>query len=447
MSIGNNRIVLVARNTFRLLRRGHILNGMTLLSALAGGVVFWFTGAGDTFADALPMKIRYGVLAATAVLGAITVYTAAQTTAADLTGREFHAMTSAPVSRVHLWLGRLLGFWVATVCAFTITLAVFGILGAFSATEDTDALSNIFAPPSVEIDPDLPDFNAAAEKEYAQLEERERVADETERGKIIFSLRQKIRSAYEHVGTDNMNAWIYPLESYDGTQPLQILFSCTGAERYRLDTGMVVVNTLNGGRLWEGTLSFYPYVQTKTLEIPATRIPAGTDAIEVQFYGINNQPLMFEESNHIRLAYIKGTWANNIIIFYGLHLLWLLGITALALGLVAGLSFHTAVFASLLLFFTAFCTPYFQGVADEWARALNNTAFDNLQIDAIRLIANLISAFAPPPITTEFSEGSAIQPKNYATWLMYFSILFGFFLIVGGLAIRRRELSREGEGS
>lgn len=443
----NRKILILTRLHTLLLTRNGGGAALILLSIASVLLIFFISGTQTGLENDLMIRSRYAVWIATFVIGAGMVYLAVLLFSADLSGQQFHAVDATPVRRCDIWFGRLYALWIYGSAAFfcgLITLAVAGFLyaGHYPKTEQR-ALLHKMSTASIAMDPILPDYAYEVQTEMKRLEQEQLIPSNAHIEEIRDDVMLKVRAKSEDLSPNAIIGWQYPVKGYDFTSQTFLKIAFTAPDRLRQERGIVSIHTENGSLLFESSITAYPYSGV-ILPVPPEKIPSETEQVEIRFKGLDNQVLSFSSPYHIQLIHQTGSGLENLFIYILLNELWLLSVSALAVGFAGAFSFPTALFGAQLIFTMGFASLFFVSVADHWAAYFGKEIHEHLWINFLYGAGFMLAPFSPPPILENVTAFQMIRTPMIFNWLTGSLCVLIFLSVWGPFLLKRREISLEG---
>lgn len=434
--------------SLRLLFRNGTLGGLTLLSIGTTAFLFWISGSGGTLETELTLRIRYALCGSFAVLGPTLIYLSALSFSSDLSGRQFHAMVSAPVSRTALWSGRLAAFSLAGTLALWSGWIVLFILAlsyahTFSEIEQQDAWKHLKTA-QVVISSIVPDYNRQAKMEFKRLKTERFFSDAVDESSAIIGLADRLRMRDEV--PENQIGRLLKIEKFPENKPFKLNLTFEAPNRLRETVGEVTLGEANGTIYLRKQLSGTAGVPMQML-IPPGKIPSSVQVLEVNYRLISSvQSIRFPMDKGFQISWEGNSLGKNLGWLFGLGAGWVLSVTALGLMFSAAFSFSVSVFVAELLFLTGFGSLFFVSSAEVWVFFSEPTFYDGALTGLVRTVGTLTASFSPPPVIEALTEAESIQFERVSGWLGSAGITLFLLCAIASQAIRHREISRGGEG-
>jgi len=459
----------VAGVTVRLFFRGGAGWGLLFLVSALAGFMFFATNANDILLDELRLRLKYSLYSFSVLLNVALIYFACVSLRKDIDERRFHNVTSAPVSRGTVWMGKFLGTLAIGAIAYaaaSLTLAACcaGFISNWRSASDVETLRENFFLTYYLNKPDLAAFEREVSKEYGekrrQLEDRQREDKLKEAAAVAETgghhhdhgdlegdtwrarkyLLFEIRRYRQMINPGKTGEWFFDWEpgALRGEHAV-LKFKFYSNQRRNKVAGYWTLS--GGGKTWRAPFAGYPFVVNE-LKIPVEKIPKA-QRLKLVFHNESDSYLFFpvyHEGIQL-LSGHRGIFSNYLSLF-AFSLAHMATLVALALAFSSLFSYSVAVFASVMMYVTA----AFSGI---FANVLRDLSFHDqtLWTEASRRIIEfglwLTGGAEPFPVNGWFSDGLAIPVASLlSSEGLGYALYLAIVVAVGIWALRVKEIDK-----
>ncbi len=410
----------IAKLTFRLPFRRR--SGWMLLGLAAGVAVFLFVvcRSDGVLVNELRLRLRFALYFATGLLSLSLLWYACQSMRGDISGKRLHLVTTYPVSRLWIYAGKWLGLMLFGGSGLLVILAVVGlcVFAYIQLWEDPDEaarLSDEYGVVYREVSPRIPAASEAAAEALREIKLRgEKIPSNQSEEEMLDDLRRKIVRRQQLVPRNGERRWLFELRRDLGPDREIVLHYRFYAHRKSPVTGRwSIAATDDGENYFEvatQTTTSKPF-QTHEIRFPGNYVRPNGKLIVI-FRGIDNPDVVFYNTSGLKLLYRDGSWPTNLIRFFLAMLAHFAVVIAAGLTMATAFTLSVASFVSMVLFFVAQASDFFQRFLREVRVDLNASLFENAGGAIIRVGLFFTTGLEPPSAIYPLSEGTRIASTN-----------------------------------
>ncbi len=412
------QLLTVAKLTFQLPFRTK--GGWFIYFLVSAVALFMFSvsRSDGVLINELQLRIRFSLVLASAVLSLVLLWYACVSMRGDIDAKRTHLLTSYPIHRALIYLGKWLGllafafFGFLLVCAVVATSSLVMVWHTCDADQVTQVKKDYWRLARV-LHPHIPDAAAIAEERYDELRKSGKLPEEwrqVSRDKAVKLLREDTVRRQQLVKKNGRRSWPFQVGRLpDDVDTIVLEYRFYSHDRQPVK-GTWGVYDENLQRLYQQDVYVRPF-QTHQLLVPTTAIPQSGEMF-VQFNGRNNPPLIFYNKTGLRLLYREGTLLSNLprylLIMFGHFGL----VIAVGLTIASAFTLSVASFVSMVLYLVAFSSSFF-------VRAVERYRFDEdagvlVKVGGVmtRLGLFLIAGMEAPQATEPLSGAVHITADN-----------------------------------
>jgi len=459
---GVKKTFSVAGVTVRLFFRGGAGWGLVFLVSALAGFVFFATNANDQLLAELRLRLKYSIYAFSALLNVALIYFACVSLRKDIDERRFHNVTSAPVSRGSVWLGKFLGtLAIGSIAYFAASLVLAaccaGFIAKWRSKSDVEALKDDFYLTYYLHEPDLTDFENEVSKEYAKrrakLEREQRLKEEAlkkgdhehgdlegdtwrARKYLLFDIRRMKQMI--HPGKDGEWFFDWDPDSVEGRYVVLKVKFYSNQRRSKVEGRWTLSG---GGGSWSAPFQGYPFVVNE-LRIPAEKVPKAS-RLKLTFHNESDSYLFFPvyREGIMLLSGCRGIFANFLTLFL-FALAHMATLVALSLSFSSLFSYSVAVFASIMMYVTAAFSGLFSNVLSDLSFH-DQTFFTVVSSWIIKFGLWVTEGAKPFPVNGGFADGLSIPVgKLLCSEGMGYAAYLAVVVFVGIWALIRKEIDK-----
>ncbi|MEM4248169.1 MAG: hypothetical protein QXH80_02795 [Candidatus Nanoarchaeia archaeon] len=432
-----------------LFRNGTALGLFAFLSLVAC-FIFFFASSDGEIVNELRIRIRFALLFSYSLLSISLIYIACVSLTKDIELRYFHNVSSAPVHRAQIWLGKFfgisgLGVLSFLVVSFFVSLCVIAYMKIHKVNhlspEGSESLLRFY---TVCL-PDEEKLDEKVEKRYRKLEAEGLLSPGHDEYEIRKKLREEIRRELQACEPGATKKWRFKwnhsvASRYANFAILKLKFY---AENKRQKVaGTLELASEKSSVKWKKDFEAYPYGFVK-FKIPLNEIPDST-SIELSFKG-KNAPYLIFPSNGVSLLYDGGGLLSNYLSMLVMLMLNIFTITALSLACSSMFTYHVAIFVSMIIYLLGSSSDFFSSVLRDITYGLHGSGHSNVYMFSffINIGLWLTRGIAPPPVIENFTENISINfVDSMPAWGLAMIAYTICSSLVGIFILTRKEIDK-----
>jgi len=449
------RIGAVSRLTTKAAFRFKLIPWLLLTIGLAITTIPYLIrhdGTAEMFAR---VQLSYSLIVAGILLAASTLWLSCGILAQDIEKHYISLITSKPIARWEIWLGRWIGIFALNSALITLVgIGVFGILLLHSkklSPEEQKQLNQVVLTSRTSVSEEPPD----EEKEINLLFERRTEnmnIDLANESRIRERLKEEVRWMNQLVKPLYRRIWSIPIEkkfSNKNNETLQIqvkFYSSPDAEITSFPMTWLIGDPKSPTR-WEKNLDLTP-MTTHEWSIPANLItPDGYLNIECQNY--TDLTIVFKIEDGLRVLYKDGSFLANYCKALLIILSWLGLISALGLWAATFASLPVATFLISTIFLVVGSGGLFELIATEGTISTYNedtgkgnwNYLDWLLVPLFTVLYQIVEILRSISPIDRLVTGQSIQTQEWLAYLTLIgSMLITPFSFWGMFLLTRKEL-------
>ena len=462
------KIVSIARMVLKLLFRGGAGWALIAVSSLLATFMFFATNSDNSLVNELHLRIKYSLYAFTLLLNISLMYIASVSLRKDIDERRFHNISSAPVHRAQIWLGKFLGLLVFGIIVFLFTSVSLGIstsifISKWESQGDKEELKQAFFRTYYVSLPILNNLDKEVDLEYAKRREFEEKKEEEllksghkhseggghDHGDLEGgewrgrrNLLDEIRKEKQIIAPNHTGEWDFAINRADVKNDFLLLRYKIYTNRRRAKVkGEWRVLSEDGGVVWSKKFVGYPFL-SHDFKIPLSVIPKG-DKVRLAFNEEGNAYIIFPVFHGgLKLLYDSGGIFKNYLYLTLFSILQMAILIAMSLCFASIFSFSVAVFVTMATYTTGLFSGFFANVLHDLSfhdESLGKTIF-SLFLKVGLWISESTKA---PPVNQMFSESISIPIEAFLkSWGFGFFIYMFIICTIGIIALTRKEIDR-----
>lgn len=386
-----------------------------LLSSGIGLFMFTVSRSDGELINELKLRIRFGLAFSLAFTFLVMLWQACISMRSDIGSKRMHMLTSHPIRRAWIYLGKwsglvAYGFVAVLASTTTVLVAAWIMYGGTIDEAQKEVVRSKFWPRMRHVGPLEDDPEELAKNDYNRKLLAGELQPNHDATDTLLKLRAEIIRKQRLVPKNGAKHWEFDLSDCPRNGDFVYL-------NYRFFThGNQAVSYawLIGDRAMINPLQFNrdkdrPY-RNYTIPIPVSIIPEG-DRLGVEFHGFDNPELLFYQDTGAQISYKEGTWMGNLPRFL------ILCLAHLALVVAAGLTFSTAftmsvaAFVSSVFYLVALSSGFFLKAAEN-IHLENDTWLMKAGAILTRAALFLVTGLEMPDVVTPMSQSISITPTN-----------------------------------
>ncbi len=325
-----------------------------LLAAVVGiPVLIKSDGTARGFTEIL---ITYTLSAITALLGFSTLWLSCGTLARDIEECQIQVVTTKPVARWQIWVGKWLGIVSLNAALLMLSGAsVYGLLQwratRLPAAEQEKLRSQVLVARGVARPPDYNAEIDARTEQVLQQRLKQTSIPNADLAQVRQQIREQVKATYQLVPSGYSREWQINLglaKNFLHGQTLQLRVKFNTPKAY--DTGTYVglwqVGVPGTANVWRSQPMSLSANAFHEFQIPANLFDRN-GVLTIDFLNSNNTTLLFPLDEGMEVLYPSGGFTLNFVRGLGIVFCWMALLAAIGLAAASFLSFPVATFFSL----------------------------------------------------------------------------------------------------
>ena len=439
-------ILATAKLTFVLnIRKGSLWG---ILVFIIGTSTFIFLGStGDNIlVNELQLRIHYSYAIAYSLLTLIIISVSCFTVRSEIDGRQMHMLTSFPLSRKEIWLGKWLGLVFIAITAeivlcFTLLTCSYFYIQSYSP-EEIQSAKIFFGKIKYEKHPLEISLRKRTQERINRLIQDKKLNPAEITDDLRKSIFDQIRKEDQLVSPNTEKTWHFDLGGKpDYGDYLELKFKFYAESRRKRIQGTWLITAPGKVESFSSEFEVVPYT-FNAIEIPLAQIP-DTGKFDVTLKAQNETDLIVGKKTGLRIYYEDGPLINNIIKAISLQLIHL-SVTA-GVGLTAGVAFTFSVasFLSIVLYFLSVSSAFFTGIVRDLAYGYHISFLDQIATLVIKSGLWLAKGLQPPSIIPLISSGISIPiGELFVSWFPVIFIYGTVIVLIGIFLLNQKELDK-----
>ena len=439
-------ILTIAKLTFLLSIRKGSLWGILLFIAGISTFVFWVSTGDNVLINELQLRIHYSYAIAYSFLTLIVISVSCYTVRSQIDGRQMHMLTSFPISRGQIWLGKWLGLvLIAAVaeillCASLVTWSY--VFTRSYSPDDIEIAKSFFATAKYEVRPQEISQKKRTEERIKWLIQEKKLTPGELNNDIRKRIFEQIRKEDQLISPNGEKIWQFDLKRKPVSgDHIELKFKFYAQSRRKLVSGTWSISAPGKIESYAVDFEVYPYAYN-TIRIPLTQIPDNGKFL-VKLNGRNATELIVGRQSGLRIYYEDGSAARNIAKAMILQLIHL-AVTA-AVGLTAGVAFTFSVasFMSIVLYFLSVSATFFTGIVQDLTYGYHISLIDQIAAIIIKCGMWLAKGLQPPPIISQIGSSTSIPlGQLFVTWCPAIFTYGVVIILLGVFLLKQKELDK-----
>ena len=458
------KIISISKTVLILFFRSGAGWGLIALSGLLAVFMFFATNSDSLLINELHLRIRYSLYAFSLLLNVALIYFSCGTLRKDIDERRFHTISSAPVHRAQIWLGKFLGvlsfgFIVFLTSSMAVAISAFFFIHHWKNKDEVTALKRNFFRTYYVCTPDLTilekDINSEFQKRLKvlikQQEEEHKEHElhhhggechchelEGEEWRSRKLLLDQVRKEMQAIPAGKTGQWKFrwnPSEIKGDYVILRFKFYSNSRRNKVRGTWTLP------GTDWKYDFEGYPFL-THDVKIPLKYV-INKDILKLRYTVHSSSYVIFPVYHEgLSVLYDSGGLFKNYIYLLFFSLLHMATLIAMALTFSSLFSYSVAVFVATVIYITGAFTPFFESVLRDLSfhdQTLANMIFSKI----IEFGIWITKGVRPFDVGSSFSDGLSIPFATIITnngfgYIIYISAL----MLIGIFALTRKEIDR-----
>ncbi len=427
------------------IRNGTFFGILTLIAGISS-FIFAISTSDNTILNELQLRIQYSYTLTYSLLTLIIISLSCFTIRSQIDGRQIHMLTSFPIRRRDIWLGKWLGLAViALVSELILVLSIATCAHFYTRTfkaEDVSSAQEFYKKINCEVRPDIPDFNALTSERISTLINEQKLDPEMIDKEVWKKNYEILRRSEQLIKPNGEKTWSFDLKNKPKKgEFVDFRFRMYAEKRRNLIRGTWLLSAEGKVESFKQNFECYPYSFT-TIRIPVSQIP-DSGKFQLTLNGQNDSDIIINFNNDLALFYEDGSIIFNLIKIISAHFIHMS--VTVAVGLTAGVafSFPAASFLSITLYFLSASSGYFSSIITDLLEGYHISISDKISAGLISSALWLAKGLQAPDAISKLSSGISIPISDLLIhWLPAISV-YGFVTCLLGICIlTRKELDR-----
>lgn len=441
-----SQILTISRLTFLLALRNGVIPTLKIL--VAGTAVFiFFSSAGDgELIHELELRLQYSFALAYALLTMLIMAVSCFMVRTQINGRQMHMLTSRPVPRSAIWLGKWLGLTAVAVVGeitliFTLALCCFFYARTFPADAVSQA-KTFFGMTRRECRPVQPSLKELTRKQIDRLA-RDGKLDPNKIDRAAWKKQfDQVRRQQQRVDPKKGRVWQFSLSArpkYGETA--QLAYRLYAANRWSVIKGEWEISSPDSSQVFRQPFAIHPYARA-TIDFPVSVIPE-TGRVTVTLRLKSTAEVLVDYHSGLFLYYRARPLSVNLLLVVLLQIFHLA--IAAAAGLTAGVAFtfSVAAFFTMALYFLSMSAGFFSEVIQDLTHSYQISLLNHLATLMIQAGMWLARGLQPPPVVVDFGSAITIPLSHLALNWFPGTLVYGLVTIFLGIwLLTRKELDK-----
>ena len=440
------KIFIIAKLTFLLTLRKGSLWGILAFVIGISTFIFWVSTGDNVLVNELQLRIHYSYAIAYSFLTLIVISISCYTVRSQIDSRQMHMLTSFPLARGQIWLGKWLGLILVAAVAevgLCVSLVTCSYIFARSySPEDVETAKAFFRTAKYEVRPLIVSPKVRTEERIKQLIQEKKLTPVELNDDIRKKIFDQIRREDQLIPPNGEKTWRFDLKrkpKYGDDVELKFKFYAESRRKSIQGTWSLSAP----GKVESFTTDFevFPYT-FNSIKIPLTQIP-DSGLFDLTLTGRNVTDLIVGKNTGVRIYYNDGPAIKNIVKALTLQLVHL-AVTA-GVGLTAGVAFTFAVasFLSIVLYFLSVSSTFFSGIVRELTYGYHVSFLDQIAVTVIKSGMWLAKGLQPPSIIPLVGSSTSIPlGQLIVSWLpalVVYGVVIG---LLGIYLLTQKELDK-----
>lgn len=441
-----HKTLTIARMTFLLACRKGMLVSVLLIVAGVAAFIFFVSTGDKNLINELQLRIQYSYVLTYSLLTLIMISVSCFAVRSEIDGKQMHLLTSMPIKRAEIWLGKWLGLVIFAMIAEAVLLSTIAISSWIYcrsyAVDKVAAAKQVFGIVRYENFPVTADEAALTRERINQLILAGRLRPEEIDKETWKEINYQVRRQERLVPPTGEKVWKFNLHGKPTRgEYVELKYRFYAENRRNPVSGIWQISAPGKVESYQEAFDVFPF-EFNTIKIPIHEIP-DSGKFEVRLVNATESELIVSARSGLRVYHQDGAVYNNFIKAFGTQLIHL-SIT-IAVGLTAGVAFTFSVasFFSIVLYLISISSAYFSEVATELTQGYSISVIDTVMAFVINIGLWLVKGLSPPEIITRVSSGISIPLQNLVmTWLPAIMIYGLITIALGIFLLSQKELDK-----
>ncbi len=427
------------------IRNGTFWAILSLITGIAS-FIFVISTSDNTILNELQIRIQYSYSLTYSLLTLIIISLSCFTIRSQIDGRQIHMLTSFPIRRRDIWLGKWLGLVIIALISEIILIFSIAICAHFYSRtyplDDVNLARDFYKIIKYEVKPTVPDFNKLTGDRIRKLISEKKIDSESVDEEIWKKNYEVLRRSEQLIKPGGEKTWSFDLKRRPQKgEFIDFKFRMYAEKRRRSIQGTWILSAEGKSESFTHEFECYPYSFT-TINIPLSQIP-NSGKFQMTLKGKNKSDIIISFNSGITLFYQDGSIIYNLVKIVIAHLIHMS--VSVAVGLTAGVafSFSVASFLSITLYFLSASSGYFSSIVNDLLEGYHISIIDQISALLISSAMWLAKGLQAPDAISKLSSGISIPISELIIhWLPAISVYGVVTCLLGMCILTRKELDR-----
>jgi hypothetical protein len=364
------KISAIARLTLRVLFRSGGGGALLLLTAVLMCFIYFVSSADGALQNELALRTRYALYFGNTVFSLALLWLACVSMRGDIDSKRMHLLTSYPLERVRIYVGKWLGLAVYGMIGVAVMLGTVNRLNWWTIWrwQDADEKAQVQADRGRverEVHADAPDVSAQVAAAFQKMvDDGVDLGTPGEQEDLRQTLMHEARMRQQLIPSNGGRRWSFNM----GTVPLRretirMQFRFYAQQDDQKMQGTFRFSSLSDPDRYETRVTFYPR-HMQSIDVPISVVP-DDGPLTVEFIGDGTPSLMAYQDTGVRLYYEDRGYASNMANYAGIMMAHYAALVAVGLTISTLFTLSIATFVSTVLYLLAVTGDFFQRFLNE----------------------------------------------------------------------------------
>ena len=412
--------------------------GILLIIVGTSTFIFWASTGDNILVNELKVRLQYSYAITYSLLTLVIVALACYTVRSQIDQRQMHMLTSFPISRREIWLGKWLGLvGIAVLGEVALFLSLTTSSYCFSRTfpeEQVASAKQFFHTIRYEARPLQDSARNLTQKRIKQLIQQKKMAPHEVNNDIRRKIFEQIRKDQQLIAPQGEKTWKFDLKgkpNYGDHVQLKFKFY-TESRRNRIQ-GSWLIFAPGQVESFRAEFDVFPYT-FNLIEIPIAQLP-GNAKFNVTLKSRHTSDLIVNKKVGLKIYYEDGPFIQNVLKAFVLQIIHL-GVTV-SVGLMTGVAFtfSVATFLAIVLYFLSVSSGFFSGIVRDLTSGYHISLLEQLSAFVINAGMWLAKGLQPPGIIAPLTSGISIPVGELVVNWLPAIILYGTVIAFVGISL------------
>ncbi|MCH2176868.1 MAG: ABC transporter permease [Lentisphaeria bacterium] len=382
---------------------------------LVHAFIYWACQSDGILLHEIQLRSRFALLGSLTLLGFLLLWMSCYSLRGDIDTKRMHMLTSYPISRIKIFLGKWLGLSLfgALICIllFLQTLILnWVVIGQWSDQTESQAVINELNSMVRKISPEEANPQEIALDTYKQMLAANQLNPNHDRATEIDRLTGKTIERMQQIAPRGGRPWQFVLpQKVTKEQNFMLQFKFFASDKKPTKMRWTFARYL-GGRDHVVEVEGIPG-KVNEIKVPASIIN-DQNRFFVQLQSLSDSQLTFYRGKSLNVSYINGTLFNNSLRFLSLYIFHCSVVVAVGLTCAVAFSMSVSIFASIIVYLLAMFSDIFVKFIEKTQLHMLSDTEDFLFTVLIQFGLFFTTGLEPPAVVENFTSGVSIQTDN-----------------------------------